>query len=525
MGLYIYFSIIDNLNVDQSILFKTIPEEKLDTLSKEELKILLRGEQSLVSQMQQHIDKLHAKYLATEQRSFLLQEQTINIKHRLFGKSSEKSDKKDKSRKPKKSSRKRILLPSDRYPSLDIIEKTVELDELPSCPCCSSQMSDSGLTEDSEYLTVIPKRFHVVRQKRVKYRCSACHGALVSAPAIPRIKPGSSFSDEMVLDVALSKYCDLIPVDRYVKMASRSEAPGLAPNSLIQATHNLADFLAPIYNKIKSEAKSSKILHADETPHRMLEGDKKSNWYLWGFSTDRAAYFEARDTRSGSIASDFLKDSACEYLVSDVFSGYKRAVTETNTYRKDNDLIEIKNIYCNAHARRKFKESQKSFEVESNFFLWCYRKVYHLEKRFKNKEISSKVTRKWQKVYFQVMERMGLRIRNSNSNKSSLTKAINYFIKNYNELIYFLKHEDIPIDNNSQERLMRSPVIGRKTWYGNHSKRGALTSSVLFSLVESCKLNKINPREYFKEIVLSIHQNQGLFTPSEYEEKKSASIA
>lgn len=349
---------------------------------------------------------------------------------------------------------------------------------------------------------------------------------MVTTPAIPRIKAGSSYSDEMVLDVSLSKYCDLIPVDRYVKMADRGGVKGLPPNTLIQLTHNLADFLTPLYEKIKGEVQSAKILHADETPHRMLEGDKKSNWYLWGFSTDNAAYFETKDTRSGSIASDFLNDSSCEYLMSDVYSGYSKAVSDTNEQRARYSQQLVKNLYCNAHARRKFKESSKSFEVESEFFLWCYRKIYYLEKRIKTKDLEKykpidfNLARKWQRLYYRAMERMSLRIKNSYSSKSSLIKGINYFLKNYSELVYFLKFKDLPIDNNSQERLMRSPVVGRKTWYGTHSKRGAMTNSILFSLVESCKLNKINPRDYFKDTVHRIHQNQKVLTPSEYKVHK-----
>jgi ATP-dependent Lon protease len=111
----------------EDILFKDYPEEKLNLLSKEELILLLKGEHSLNKQLNNHIDKLHAKYLASEQKSFLLEEQVINIKHRLFGKSSEKSDKKAKLDKKKKEPRKRVLLPSERYPNLDIIEKRVEL--------------------------------------------------------------------------------------------------------------------------------------------------------------------------------------------------------------------------------------------------------------------------------------------------------------------------------------------------------------------------------------------------------------
>jgi hypothetical protein len=55
----------------------------------------------------------------------------------------------------------------------------------------------------------------------------------------------------MVVDVALSKYCDLIPLERYVQMADRGGVSGLLANTLIQGTHNLAEFLAPVYKRLK----------------------------------------------------------------------------------------------------------------------------------------------------------------------------------------------------------------------------------------------------------------------------------
>lgn len=504
----------------QPSLFEPIPCDKYDLLTREDAIALAKGYEDAIRQLQERIESQNKELFKTEQTQFLLSEQIINIKNRLFGKSSEKSDKNPAPEKKKKEPRKRVLLPSERYPNVEVLEKLVELDKLPVCPCCSKDMKDSGLTEDSEYLTVIPRRFYVVKQKRVMYRCSSCQEGLVTTPVIPKIKTGSSFSDEMVMDVALSKYCDLIPVERYVQMAARSGVAGLPANTLIQGTHNLADFLAPVYKKIKQEVMSSKVLHADETPHRMLEGDEKSNWYFWGFSTNGASYFEAHDTRSGSVAAEILKYSLCEYLVSDVFSGYSKAVTDINFYRREMNLQEIINVYCNAHARRKFVESEDSFARESALFLWCYRKIYHLEKLkdFKDR-------RKWQTLYYKAMKRYGLKIMRGYSSKSSLVKGINYFIKNFDSLTLFLKFEDIPIDNNSQERLMRSPVIGRKTWYGTHSRRGAETNAVMFTLVESCKLNKVNPRDYFKDIVHAIHEKRDIFTPNEYQKMKEEKTA
>lgn len=501
----------------EQYLFDPIPCDKYDLLSKEEVIKLYEGEQDLNLQMRSYINELEKKYLKSEQKSFLLGEQLIHIKHRIFGASSEKSKRKDHKIESRKSPKKRVLLPSERYPEAKIIEKDVTLDKDPICPCCQKEMKDSGLTEDSEYLTVIPKQVYIVRQKRHKYRCGKCYEGLITAPAIPRIKAGSSYSDEMVVDVALSKYCDLIPIERYVQMSARSGISGLPANSLIQTTHHLADFVMPVYDKIKNEVFSNEIIHGDETPHRMLEGDKKSSWYLWGFSTLTAAYFEAQNTRSGDVAIDLIKDSSCKFLVSDVFSGYNRTVRESNIYRKEKDqnLPLIKNVYCNAHARRKLKEIEKSYDSETKLLLWCYKKIYGLEKR-----VDFKRRREWQRFYFKIMQEKCLRLKSGYSSKGKLVQAINYFVNHYDDFTLFLNYDNVPIDNNPQERLMRSPVIGRKTWYGTHSKRGAKTNSILFTLVESCKLNKVNPREYFKELIVAIHEKRPIFTPNEYKPQK-----
>ena len=501
--------------MSQQHLFDVIPNDKFDLLTKEELILLFKHEEKMKLYYQKENEELKKKYDLVDQKNFLIEDQLVSIKNKLYGKSSEKSPKvnTDAGAKVPKKRKVKVQLPSLRYPNTPLVEKDIELEVLPSCNACGTEMEDSGMTEDSEYLTAIPRQFYVVRVKRHKYRCSCCHGDLKTAPALPKIKAGSSYSDDMVIDVAMSKYCDLIPIERYSTMAHRSGVMDLPPNSLIQSTHNFADFVMDAYDRLKLEITIAKVLHADETPHKMLEGDEKSNWYLWGFSTDRASYFEAHNTRSGDIASGILIDSACEFLITDVFSGYIKAVREANAYRLENNLKELLSAYCNAHARRKFKDSLINFEAESKYFIKCYRKIYRLEK---DKEIIFEKKRSWQRIYFKLMERRAIALRNSCSEKSTLGKAIRYLINNFVGLTLFLNYADVPIDNNSQERLMRSPVIGRKTWHGTHSKRGAKTATIIFSLVESCKLNKVNPRIYFKKLVEAIHQGKTAFTPAEF---------
>jgi transposase len=514
--------------MDQKYLFEPIPCDKFDILTKEELIVLLKGEEKLRIAFQKENEELKRQRDYLQQKTFLIENQFVTIKNKIFGKSSEKSPKTgtenisretETQTQAQKIPKTKVQLPSLRYPNAPLIERDIEMVELPSCNCCGHQMEDSGMTEDSEYLTVIPRQFFVVRQKRHKYRCGKCHGDIKTAPGLPRVTPGGAYSDEMIIDVAMSKFCDLIPMERYCSMAARSGVKGLPPHSLIQTTHALADFVRGAYDKLKDEITSAKVLHADETPHRMLEGDEKSNWYLWGFSTDTACYFETHNTRSGDVASSILKESQCEYLVSDVFSGYNKSVSDTNKFRNENSspLPPIKNCYCNSHARRKFKEAEMNLSKDANFYIEAYKEIYRLEAESKERPFEEKMTfRREMEKYFDSMKKKANSGEDFFPNKSSMGKAINYFLKNYEGLTLFLQNPHLPIDNNQQEALLRNPVIGRKTWYGTHSKRGALTASIFHSLVESCKLNKVNPRNYFKDLIEHIQQGKPPFTPSEY---------
>ncbi len=497
----------------QDFLFEPIPHDKLDTLSKEDFKVLVQGQEDIIAQLRKLNEDLLKEVKATKEQSVQVQEQLLILKSKFFGRSSEKRASNDlknahESEQQKLPPKERVQLPSLRYPNAPLIERNIELKEIPDCSCCGHKLSDSGMTEDSERLTVIPKKFVVERLKRHIYRCESCHGELKTAPTLPRIKEGSAYGDELIIDVAVAKYDYLLPVERYVRMAEDLGVVGLPSQSLIETTHYLADYLEPIYEGIKNEVCAARVLHADETPHRMLEGDKKKTWFLWGFSTQKSSYFELHNSRSGEVASRFLTEAVCNYLMSDVYSGYKKAVTDANVIRQKNELPIIENIYCNAHARRKFKESQDNFAAESAYFLDQYERIYYLN--------TLKTNRSEMKVIFNEMQTRALEEIVQTPEKSSLGKALGYFLKNFAELTRFTDDPELPIDNNSQERQMRNPVVGRKTWYGTHSKRGAKTAAILFSIIESCKLNGINTNEYLEAQVQNLHHGKRIQTPANF---------
>jgi transposase len=502
---------------EQRHLFETAPLERYQLLSKEELITLAVGYEKVIAVINKDNNRLRALNSELEQKQLFTEEQFITIKNKLFGKSSERSARRSSTSEGSgKGKKKKVQLPSERYPNAPLIERHITLDNLPKCKCCGSEMPDSGMVEESEYLTKVPAQYYVVVQIRHKYACRKCHEDIQTAPAPPRVTPGGAYSDELMIDTAVSKYCDLIPIDRLVKMASREGIKELPPQSLIEGTHQLADFIKNAYLRLKNEILASSFLHADETPHRMLEGDKKCNWYLWGFATQTTSYFECHDTRSGDVASDLLIQSKCEYLVSDIYSGYCKAVKVANKYRAEHQLPGIKHVYCNAHARRNFIEVPLAMETEAEFFIKKYRRIYRLESLAQKypehrKRIRARMTKHFEKMRDRCIQDAG-----GYSGKSKYGEAMRYFLNHYAEFTRFIHTDDLPIDNNPAERLLRSAVIGRKTWFGTHSHRGAETSAIMFSIMESCKLNKVNPREYLKNLVQDLHQGKDAYTPSEF---------
>src|SRR3990172_4493107 len=221
--------------MQQFDLGDSLQSTKVGNLSPEEL--LQRNSilESELARVLRELYKLRNLSITDEQLRLLMQEQLESLRKDQYGSSSERYKKPAKKDEPKAPPKPRVKKPSERYPYLPIREQCVIQDPAPSCPCCRKKMTPSGMTEDSEQLTVIPKKYEILRQMRMKYRCS-CQGAVLTVPSPPRIIPGSSYSDEMILDVALSKYCDLLPIERYVSIAARKGVQGGPPQSLLELT-------------------------------------------------------------------------------------------------------------------------------------------------------------------------------------------------------------------------------------------------------------------------------------------------
>ncbi len=93
--------------------------------------------------------------------------------------------------------------------------------------------------------------------------------------------------------------------------------------------------------------------------------------------------------------------------------------------------------------------------------------------------------------------------------RSNFGKAVRYMLKHWAGLTMFLKNARIPLDNNAAERILRGPVVGRKNFYGNRSRRGAKVAAILYSVIETAKLNGVDPAAVLRQAARAAIKNPG----------------
>lgn len=501
------------------VLTRSLTREELNTLKKAELVELVCLYQQRASLL---TSLMHSAMGLTENLADLL----VQVSRRLlvaldllFSKSlkSHASKKKRKQKPEKKLPLHGKQLPSIRYPYLEVIPQEKREESPPTC-ACGQQMTETKMREFSEKLEVEPKRFYIKRYEQVIYRCNCCKSGIATAKPEPQIIPGSCYGDSIVQDVVLSKLCDLIPVTRYTDIAARHGVEDIPSNSLYGFFKHLAIYLSPSHRRLRAEIVLSRILCADETRHNMLEGSDRKNWYLWSFNCNLGILYLIRDSRAGAVASDFLSECACEFLVTDAYRGYSTALGVVNKQRSlSAPHTPIQSAYCNAHARNNFCATSIKDTKVARRMVQIYKIIFHHYPSFCSDD--SAISAKAKKTLwrgFNLIKKTAESELEGLSKKSALYNALNYVVEYFPNLTLFLDHPSVPMHNQRSEQSLRNPVIGRKIWFGTHSVDAASDIAKIMSLVESCKLLGVNPRKYVADAISRVHAGLSAVSPHEY---------
>jgi transposase len=377
------------------------------------------------------------------------------------------------------------------------------------CDCCACDRSKlARLGEDvSEVLEKIPARLKVIRHVRPRYACRTCEQVFQApAPDLPiergRAGPG------LIAHVAVSKYCDGLPLYRQSAILAR-EGVEIDRVTLADWIGRAAWWLAPLAQLIGLHVMAQQVLFTDDTPVRTLApGTGKTKLArFWVYAVDQrpyagsappAAFYCYSPDRRGERPRGHLAGFS-GIMHADGFAGYD-ALYQPELGKPPR----IQHAACWAHARRKLFEVHEATKSPiAQEALLRIQALYAIEAEITGKSATERQAERQArsvpllaalKIWMEAQRRRA-------SSKTSLGKALRYALARWDALARFADDGRLAIDNNVAERLLRGIAVTRKNFLFIGSDQGGERAATLYTLIESAKLNGLDPEAYLASVI------------------------
>ena len=392
---------------------------------------------------------------------------------------------------------KRKPLP-DHLPRIDDV---IPVPETCCKECGSTELRplSESVTEELDY---IPARFVVRRIVRPKLSCRTCetiHQAPMPSRPIERGRPTAG----LLAHVLVSKYADHLPLYRQSQIYAR-EGVDLHRSTLANWVGQAARLLEPLADAIGDHVIQSGVIFADDTTTQVQDkgAGKTKTGRIWAYvcdarehggSTLPAAFYRYAQNRTGAHPYTHLK-AFNGVMHIDGYAGYNQIVT-------DNKITEIA---CLAHIRRKFFDVHKA--TGSPLAQEAIKKIaalYKIEKEIKGQppDIRAQIRQDKAEPLIDAFEDWLIHTYTQISGKTPLAAAIRYARKRLPKLKPYLDDGRAEIDNNAAERAMRPIALGRKNYMFMGSDAGGKSAAILYTLIETAKMNGINPQAWLTDVL------------------------
>ena len=374
----------------------------------------------------------------------------------------------------------------------------------PACPSCGGTLRRIG-EDATETLDYVPGRFKVVRHIREKRSCRACDTVVAAAApdhAIARGRAGAG----LLAHIVVSKYDDHLPLYRQAEIYAR-DGVSLETSTLSGWVGATAAALTPLVDALAAEIIRSDTLHVDDTPVPVLApgNGKTKTGRLWVYVRDErpfggarppAALFRYSADRKGEHPRAHLKE----------FSG----VIHTDGYSGFNELFagnRITEAGCWAHVRRKFFDvhaatgspiAQEALDrIAQLYGVEAAIKGFSPDHRRRERQQRSKPMATALALWADETAR-------KLSRKSELAAAFRYMRARRPALSRCFDDGRLALDNNPAERALRCVAIGRKNYLFAGSDAGGHRAAAMYSLIETAKLNGLDPQLYLTDVLARI---------------------
>ena len=338
--------------------------------------------------------------------------------------------------------------------------------------------------------------------------CAIGSRTMASAPA--RLIPGGMPTEATVAHVLVSKYADHLPLYRQAQIYSR-QGVDLDRSTLADWVGRAAFDLRPVFDALMADLKRSTKLFMDETRAPVLDpGARKTKtgdfWALarddrpWGGTAPPGVVFTYTPGRGGQHAERILQGFG-GILQVDSYAGYNRLMAP------DRVGPGIQLAYCWAHARRKLIEITRTGPAPiAEEGVALIRDLYAIEADIRGNDPAIRLVAR-QEHSIPILARLDDWLghhRARASTKSPLGEALAYIAKYRDGLGRFLTDGRIEIDNNTVERTIRPIALNRKNALFAGHDAGAENWAIIASLIETCKMNAIDPHVWLTSTLTSI---------------------
>ena len=298
--------------------------------------------------------------------------------------------------------------------------------------------------------------------------------------------------------VAVKKYVDHLPLYRQREIFLR-EGIEVAPSTLNAWAINPILACEPLYEALKADVLSRPVIFTDDTPLAMLqEGLGRTKrvriWVYLGGCGPPHRFFDFTEDRRKEHPGEILADYA-GFVHADAYSGYD------HLFANSEHIIEV---WCWAHARRKWDEALNSARKVCTEILLRIRALYKIEAAIKGEKPALRLGVRQaesvpllDKLYDRLTE---ISIERVILPTSLLAKAMGYAINQREALYRYTTDGRLEIDNNFGENAIRPLALGRKNFLFVGSPRGGKAYAIGLSLTQSAKAVGANPYEYMHDI-------------------------
>jgi transposase len=381
----------------------------------------------------------------------------------------------------------------------------------PEIACSCGSCDPARLTKlgeaTTEVLEKIPARLKVIRHVRPKYACRLCE-KIFQAPApelpIEKGRPGPG----LLAHIAVSKYCDGLPLYRQSGILAR-EGVEIDRATMAEWMGHVAWWIRPLAALIGGYVMAQPVIWTDDTPIRTLApGTGKTRLSrFWCYAVDPrpykgpgypAALYRYSADRKGERPRSHL-DGFSGYLHADAFAGYEAL------YRPNGqNPPRITHVACMAHARRKLFEvfdTTKSPIAEEA--LQRIQELYAIEAEISDRSADQRRMQRQtrSKPLLDAFHAWATAQRRRLSGKAPLGKALQYGLNRWDALTRYVEDGRLSIDNNLAERLLRGIAVTRKNFLFLGSDSGGDRAAILYTVIESAKLNGLDPEAYLASVL------------------------